>query len=267
VWDAAANGSYVVTMRAGEVSDGSGKSVPAGPLGQFVVNFRDVTPPAAALAAADVTTPGGNFIWFTVSYSDNLGVAYATIDGNDVEVSAPNGYLQTGILSNLTVSAGVWTTTYRTPAPGGSWGPEDNGTYTLSMRPNQVADTFGNAVPAGVLGTFRAVIPAPVVATYGVTSAASNPAASSPFSEVPIVRRPGHATGSLPGASQNPRPDEQGRIPTGRVTSRRSASYTTAAATSFMIHVPAPAAPPSGEGAALLEDRAPYVLFPPGESE
>ena len=50
-----------------------------------------------------------------------------------------------GTLSNLTFANGVWTTTYRITAPGGSWNAPDNGTYTVSMEPSQVADNAGHS--------------------------------------------------------------------------------------------------------------------------
>ncbi len=76
-------------------------------------------------------------------------------------VTGPNGYSQAGVLANLVNASGTWTATYRVPAPGGSWGAEDNVTYTVQMQPNQVADTSGNFVAAGVLGTFEVAVPQP----------------------------------------------------------------------------------------------------------
>ena len=43
--------------------------------------------------------------------------------------------------------------TYGIAAPGGSWGPEDDGRYTVSLRA-AVRDTSGNATPGGTVGTF-----------------------------------------------------------------------------------------------------------------
>src|SRR6185369_12813841 len=43
---------------------------------------------------------------------------------------------------------------------GGSvWTANDGGTYTVSMRTNQVRDTEGIAVPTGVLGQFSVNVP------------------------------------------------------------------------------------------------------------
>jgi subtilisin family serine protease len=164
-WDSADNGTYTVSARANEVADTSGNFVPAGPLGTFAARFSDSTPPTAALVeAGDVAAAGAGYYFFKVTYSDNVGINYASIDGNDVLVTGPNGYSSAAYLANLTTSAGTWTATYRVPAPGGTWGAEDNGTYTVSLQPNQVADTSGNFAAAGVLGTFQSALPPPAIA-------------------------------------------------------------------------------------------------------
>jgi hypothetical protein len=168
-WDAADNGAYTVSMRANEVSDTAGAFVAAGALGQFSVRLGDTVAPTATLAAANVTAAGGGYQWFKVTYADDVGVAYGTIDGNDVLVTGPNAYSQKGVLSNLTYAAGAWTATYRVPAPGGTFGTEDNGTYTVALVAGQVADTSGNHAAAGVLGGFDVAVPQPVTAA-GVTS-------------------------------------------------------------------------------------------------
>ena len=163
-WDVADNGSYTVSMQAGEVLDVADKAVPAGPIGGFSVAFADTTAPTAVLTASDVTAPiaVGAAYYFRVAYSDDVAVAYATIGSGDVLVTGPGGYAEAGVLANLAFAAGTWTATYRVASPGGSWGAEDNGTYTVSMQPGQVGDASGNFVAAGALGTFQAAVPAPL---------------------------------------------------------------------------------------------------------
>jgi hypothetical protein len=46
------------------------------------------------------------------------------------------------------------TAVYCLAAPGGTWGPEDDGQYTVSLRPGAVRDTSGNVTPGGPIGTF-----------------------------------------------------------------------------------------------------------------
>lgn len=172
-WDSADNGVYTVAMNASQVSDTAGTFVAAGTLGSFSASFSDSTPPSAVLTASDVTAGGTIYHYLRVAYSDNVAIAFGTIGGDDVLVTGPNGYSQAGSLANLVHSAGTWTATYRVPAAGGAWGAEDNGTYTVSMRPAQVSDTSGNFVAAGVLGTFLVTVPSPPAGDAGLANAAS----------------------------------------------------------------------------------------------
>ena len=85
-------------------------------LGSFSASFSDTTAPSAVLTASNVTTPGGIYHYVSVAYSDNVAVAFGTIDANDVLVTGPGGYSQMGFLANLVHSAGTWTANYRIPA-------------------------------------------------------------------------------------------------------------------------------------------------------
>jgi hypothetical protein len=46
------------------------------------------------------------------------------------------------------------TASYDVPAPAGVWSKADNGTYTVSLLPDQVRDTAGTALEPGILTTF-----------------------------------------------------------------------------------------------------------------
>ena len=146
-------------MRADEVRDKAGAYVAAGTLGTFASRLGDTVAPTASLAAADVTASGGRYYWFKVAYTDNVAIAYGVIGGNDVLVTGPNGFSQKGVLANLTSSGGTRTAIYRVPAPGGTLGAEDNGAYTVTLQPFQVADTSRNFVAGGVLGGFNVAVP------------------------------------------------------------------------------------------------------------
>ena len=128
--------------------------MPAGGLGRVVVRVGDSVAPTATLAPSTVN-PGGPYHWFTVTYADNTAVNYATIDNSDVLVSGPGGYSQLGVLSNLTVSGGVWRATYRIVPPGGTWNAADNGTYTVNMQAGQVCRHVGQLRPRRVPGNVR----------------------------------------------------------------------------------------------------------------
>lgn len=159
-WDSADSGTYTIALRTSEVSDTSGNFAPAGVLGTFTAALADTTPPTATLTEAiNVTTSGGTNYFFKVTYGDNAEVDFNSIvAGNDVQVAGPGGYSRLSALANLTTAGGQWTATYYVSTPGGSWGPEDGGTYTISMRAAEVSDVNGNFVPAAALGTFAATI-------------------------------------------------------------------------------------------------------------
>jgi subtilisin-like proprotein convertase family protein len=176
-WDVSDAGTYTVALRANEVADVSGNFAAAATLGTFTVS--DPPPTETLVAAPNVTAPGGSIYYYTVNYADNTAVDYTTFStGNDTLVSGPGGFSALGTLANLTYNAGVWGATYFVTAPGGTWDAGDAGTYTISMRANEVKDTAGNFTPAGTLGTFQAFPPG--AAGVGV-------AAVSTFSTVPIV--------------------------------------------------------------------------------
>jgi hypothetical protein len=91
-----------------------------------------------------------------VTYRDDAAVAVASLDGNDVQVTGPNGFAQLGVLSGVDVNTNgaPLTATYRITPPGGVWDSTDNGAYALNLRAGEVSDTSGNAAAAASLGTF-----------------------------------------------------------------------------------------------------------------
>jgi ligand-binding sensor domain-containing protein/Ca2+-binding RTX toxin-like protein len=116
----------------------------------------------APMAQADVTNVIANrraTHSLAVYYSDDTAVELTGIDSQDIRVTGPNGYdeLVTLVSVSTPYDASWRTAIYSIPAPGGSWDDGDAGVYTVTMEPNQVRDTFGNAVPAGVLATFRMI--------------------------------------------------------------------------------------------------------------
>ena len=89
-------------------------------------------------------------------------VCGAPLKGADV-----NGYNQPAQLVSLNVPGNGTprTSTYAvSPAAGVAWLPSDNGAYTIWMQTNQVADTEGAFVAAGLLGQFQVNVPVAVYA-------------------------------------------------------------------------------------------------------
>ena len=118
-------------------------------------------PPAAAATAANVVTPGAATYTFTVTYTDDIAMNVSTLDGGDVRITGPASFnaAATFVSVNLASNGTPRTATYSIVPPGGTWDGIDNGAYSVVMQGSQVADTFGNFVPAGTIGGFIVNIP------------------------------------------------------------------------------------------------------------
>lgn len=122
---------------------------------------EDDLPPTGVLSAPTVTAGGGATHTFTVTWSDNVAVSVMSLDDGDLLVTGPNGFSVTADFVAVDQgSAGTpRTATYQINAPGGNWSIGANGTYTISVRGNEVADTNGNFATSGVMGTFAVQVP------------------------------------------------------------------------------------------------------------
>jgi fibronectin-binding autotransporter adhesin len=125
------------------------------------------TPDALAGPLPAVTSAGGTSYQFTVTYSDAAAIDTSTLDGNDVLVTGPNGYSQLASLVGVSPpgNGSPLTATYSITPPGGSWQLTADGTYTISVQPNQVYDTGGRAETAGPLGAYTVAVPLTVIVT------------------------------------------------------------------------------------------------------
>ncbi|MFL5331247.1 MAG: choice-of-anchor Q domain-containing protein [Gemmataceae bacterium] len=124
-------------------------------------------PTAIGTMPGTVSAAGGTTYSVTVVYNDETGINTTTINAADLTVSGP-GYgtpASPNSPPSITGSGTSVTATYSfdaPPSPGGSWDSGDNGTYTVTLGNNQVADTdspFSNYVTGGTLGTFQVAIP------------------------------------------------------------------------------------------------------------
>jgi hypothetical protein len=151
------------------VKDAAGNPLPTGTtLGQYRIVTNPVTndtivPTATLRSSPAVLVPGGTTYDFVIAYKDNRGINSGSLDDADVVVSGPGNFTQSASFVGSTVSPGgaFRYATYRLTAPGGSWDSLDNGTYTLTLQPSQVADLTGNVVAAGAVGTFTVHAPFP----------------------------------------------------------------------------------------------------------
>ena len=111
-----------------------------------------------------------------VKYWDNEKVVTATTQGvGTIRVRGPNFFDMPGTVSSwTTVDSQVVNTTYNVPAPGGTWGPKDNGTYEIWVTANRVSDLAGNKMPGQLIGTFTiGYQTAPVLTIAGIPTTAT----------------------------------------------------------------------------------------------
>ncbi|MEP0869201.1 GDSL-type esterase/lipase family protein [Trichocoleus desertorum AS-A10] len=120
-------------------------------LGAQPRNPIEVIAPTANLSSDDITINLTNT--FTVTYTDNVAIDVASIDGSDIRVVGPNGFEQLATLVSVDAEDNDSSAraTYQFMTPGGIWDAADSGIYSFSVQPGQVADINGNFVqPAGL---------------------------------------------------------------------------------------------------------------------
>jgi len=173
-----ASGTYTI-LATNNIADTYGAHTVTLTLGETIA-------PTAAGSAIDVTTAGGTSHTAFVTYTDNIAVSVATLGVDDVRITGPNGF--NGVPTSVVAppfDGTPRTGNYEFAAPGGSWDAGDSGTYNIVMQPNQVADTSGNFVAAGSVGSFTVNIP---VATPTPTPTATpTPSVTPTPSPTPVV--------------------------------------------------------------------------------
>ncbi|MBX7105442.1 MAG: right-handed parallel beta-helix repeat-containing protein [Gemmataceae bacterium] len=117
-----------------------------------------VIPSAVMAPLGPVLTAGTTPDVVTLSFLDDLGISVASIGIGNIEIVDPLG----GKLAIISVTPTPNTNAksivadYKFTVPGGTWGSEDNGTYTVNILPSQVSDIDGTThfVAGGTVGTF-----------------------------------------------------------------------------------------------------------------
>jgi cyclophilin family peptidyl-prolyl cis-trans isomerase len=96
---------------------------------------------------------------FTVNYSDNQDLNTNDFGNNNILVTGPNGYSQTAtFVSDVDADPSAdpqydpYDATYQITPPDAAWSAADNGAYTFTLEPNQIADNSGNFAGTTVLG-------------------------------------------------------------------------------------------------------------------
>ncbi len=100
---------------------------------------------------------------FSMTFSDNMAVAAASLAGSVVQVVPPGAAapISATVVGTKPVgtpdaagNAKAFVVTYQITPPTGSWTSADDGTYSITLGGAPVTDLAGNAVAAGTLGTF-----------------------------------------------------------------------------------------------------------------
>jgi subtilisin-like proprotein convertase family protein len=153
---------------AGEEATGlaslAGKVVTNGRLNVAESLMVDTIRPLAELVdgGQDLTEDDVNFIEFAVKYSDNGILNGNTSDGEDIIVRRTSGFgldVPAKLVGDPPTNAAEFTVRYQVAGPGvdNHWNVDDNGTYEIMLRANQVFDASErrNSVEAIVLGQFE----------------------------------------------------------------------------------------------------------------
>ena len=144
-WEATDNDLYTIEVRRGEVRDvGGNELIPS--FNSFRASANDSTAPTAVVNAAPVTTGGANTYSFTVTYTDNIAMELATINRNNVTIFDPGGgrIQPTNVTFSSNANDSQVIATYTIAAPGGDWGIEDNGAYSILLHTQTVRDIAAN---------------------------------------------------------------------------------------------------------------------------
>ena len=153
-WDAAENGTWSLVLAPNAVLSTTGEAVAGGTLGTFAVDVPDA--PVGTLQPPGEPGGGSASHAIVVVYSDSGAVDPASIDAGDIDVTGPDGTVAvTAAAVDSAVPGPTRTVTYTIAAPGGSWGPEDDGQYDVYVRAGEVLDTTGNASAMALAGTFE----------------------------------------------------------------------------------------------------------------
>jgi hypothetical protein len=84
------------------------------------------------------------------------GLNAASLDGNDIHLTGPNGFSATADLRKTRVSRDreFVTATYAYGTPVHRWSSDESGVYSIALSSGQVKDLAGVAAVGGLLGNF-----------------------------------------------------------------------------------------------------------------
>ncbi len=143
-------------------------------------------PPAAVALLSDVKRIDSPVpsVTFVVTYSiPGDTVTVSSIGSNNILVTNGNGFSQlaTFVSAVPNTDAATISATYQFNAPGGVWNANSLVRYTLTMQANQVSNSEGDCVAAGILLTFNPSDTIPPTVTIDETMGQTDPTKVSPI--------------------------------------------------------------------------------------
>ena len=174
-WTINSDGIYHIVMQTGQVADlaSDPNFIAQQDIAQFNVAIQAVAPakPTAVLTAPGLTSAGGQFYVFTVTYTDaGSPVNPATITGAELTITGPGGVVFPVTLIGVSTNGNQVQAIYRVAAQTatGVWDVTANGHYTFALKGNSVADaalSYADAQSLGALDVgFETIKP---IATLG----------------------------------------------------------------------------------------------------
>lgn len=129
---------------------------------KYIMDFQNYNekgepkPLAARVTARDVYLPRAGEYKFTVAYMGAVAVDVSSIDGNDLVVTGPGGFVQGAKLVEVSdrENGTHRVATYALAGPAGGWQEAQSGKYRIAIQGNQVKDVAGTFLTAGELGGF-----------------------------------------------------------------------------------------------------------------
>lgn len=157
-WDPSDTGTYTVHVGATQVRSSTGEFVPAGAVGTFSVDVGDH--PVARVLPAAQPPEGAATLAVAVEYTDAVAVDLSALDPGDIEVMGPDGTRLevVAVTPDVAVPGPRAVATYAVAGPGGTWGREDDGIYSVTVRAGEVADTSGNVTSSDAFGSFEVML-------------------------------------------------------------------------------------------------------------
>ncbi|MBD2071482.1 hypothetical protein H6F93_28870 [Leptolyngbya sp. FACHB-671] len=145
-WSANENGRYSISLQGRQVKDTLGAFAAPRKLKDFLVDV-----PTVSFVSGAITGPGEYTL--RVNYRDRNNISLPRIDSADLAVSGGPTPLNVQFVSAEQGRTGTLAT-YRISAPDSRFDPDDYGTYSISLRANQVSDIARNFVQPGLIRSF-----------------------------------------------------------------------------------------------------------------